>query len=426
MGSDGWPGAPAAGEATNWGLGENTRAVHLPPAPVPGLQPFAGVSWDHPAAEAFATAVAAMEGGRLPQPTMAQAFASGMAAGIDPGAVVFGGQSPEHAISCAGGGAMLAAIDRDRYDVIPVGILPDGRWVLTADEPERLAITGGQMPSVESVTGPGAGVVPWAAQAAEAVPAPRSGDVAAAGTLTATEPGAIPRELSEVDVVLPILHGPFGEDGTIQGLFELAGIRYVGAGVLASAVSMDKEYMKLIFRARGLPVGPFVVVRPRRRRTRESRSSTRLPSWAGRSLSSPPAAAQASARPRRPTWLACTRPSRPHGATTRRCSSRRPSTAGKSSAPSLRGWPGGRPTPACRGSCWSTGTRSSGTSRRSTSTRRAGWRFRPPFRPRTSARSAGWRPPRSTRCPAKASRASTSSTRRTERSCSTRSTRFRA
>jgi hypothetical protein len=65
MGSDGWPGAPAAGEATNWGLGENTRAVHLPPAPVPGLQPFAGVSWDHPAAEAFATAVAAMEGGRL-------------------------------------------------------------------------------------------------------------------------------------------------------------------------------------------------------------------------------------------------------------------------------------------------------------------------------------------------------------------------
>jgi cystathionine beta-lyase/cystathionine gamma-synthase len=89
MGSDGWPGAPAAGEATNWGLGENTRAVHLPPAPVPGLQPFAGVSWDHPAAEAFATAAAAMEGGRLPQPTMAQAFASGMAAGIDPGAVRF-------------------------------------------------------------------------------------------------------------------------------------------------------------------------------------------------------------------------------------------------------------------------------------------------------------------------------------------------
>jgi D-alanine-D-alanine ligase len=166
-------------------------------------------------------------------------------------AVVFGGQGPEHAISCAGGGAMLAAIDRDRYDVIGVGILPDGRWVLTADEPERLAIAGGQMPSVESVAEPGARMVPWAA------------DVPVAGSLITTEPGTIPRELSEVDVVLPVLHGPFGEDGTIQGLFELAGIRYVGAGVLASAVSMDKEYMKLIFQARGLPIGPFVVVRDR-------------------------------------------------------------------------------------------------------------------------------------------------------------------
>ncbi len=77
------------------------------------------------------------------------------------------------------------------------------------------------------------------------------------------EPGAIPAELGEVDVVLPMLHGPFGEDGTMQGLLEMAGVRYVGAGVLASAVSMDKEYMKLIFKAKGLPVGPFVVVRDR-------------------------------------------------------------------------------------------------------------------------------------------------------------------
>src|SRR6185437_10383561 len=142
-------------------------------------------------------------------------------------AVVFGGRGPEHAISCASGGTMLATIDRDRYEVIPIGILPDGRWVLTADEPERLAITGGQLPSVEAVAGP----------------------------------GAIPRELGEVDLVLPVLHGPYGEDGTLQGLLEMAGIRYVGAGVLASAVSMDKEYMKLIFKAKGLPVGPFVVVR---------------------------------------------------------------------------------------------------------------------------------------------------------------------
>jgi D-alanine-D-alanine ligase len=81
--------------------------------------------------------------------------------------------------------------------------------------------------------------------------------------LAASAPGQIPHLLGEVDVVLPILHGPFGEDGTIQGLLEMAGIRYVGAGVLASAVSMDKEYMKMIFKARGLPVGPYVVVRER-------------------------------------------------------------------------------------------------------------------------------------------------------------------
>jgi D-alanine-D-alanine ligase len=119
--------------------------------------------------------------------------------------------------------------------------------VLTADEPERLAITGGQLPSVEAVAQPGGQVLPWTAP----------------GALATTEPGAIPGELGEVDVVLPMLHGPFGEDGTMQGLLEMAGVRYVGAGVLASAVSMDKEYMKLIFRAKGLPVGPFVVVRDR-------------------------------------------------------------------------------------------------------------------------------------------------------------------
>ncbi len=148
---------------------------------------------------------------------------------------------------------MLASIDRDRYDVVPVGILPDGRWVLTADEPERLAITGGQLPSVEAVAERGGQVTPWTASPARREP----------GALTTAEPAAIPGELGEVDVVLPMLHGPFGEDGTMQGLLEMAGVRYVGAGVLASAVSMDKEYMKLIFKAKGLPVGPFVVVRDR-------------------------------------------------------------------------------------------------------------------------------------------------------------------
>jgi D-alanine-D-alanine ligase len=164
-------------------------------------------------------------------------------------AVVFGGKGPEHAVSCMGGGNMLGAIDRDRYEVIPIGITREGNWVLAADEPGRLAISGGELPSVEAVAGPGGQIVPWADQSVRA--------------LAASAPGQIPHLLGEVDVVLPILHGPFGEDGTIQGLLEMAGIRYVGAGVLASAVSMDKEYMKMIFMAHGLPVGPYVVVRER-------------------------------------------------------------------------------------------------------------------------------------------------------------------
>src|SRR5215471_12393878 len=162
-------------------------------------------------------------------------------------AVVFGGRGPEHAISCLGGGNVLRVIDRDRYEVIPIGITTEGTWLEVSDDPTKLAITGGELPSVDSVAKPDAHVVPWAYQGDSAV--------------VASAPGHIPHILGEVDVVLPVLHGPYGEDGTIQGLLELAGVPYVGAGVLASAVSMDKEYMKLIFQAKGLPVGPHVVVR---------------------------------------------------------------------------------------------------------------------------------------------------------------------
>ena len=161
-------------------------------------------------------------------------------------AVVFGGRGPEHQVSCMGGGNMLSSIDRSRYDVIPVGITPDGNWVLVADAPERLAVTEGTLPTVAAVAQPGADVVPWSG-----------------GEVVASAPAQIPHLFGDVDIVLPVLHGPYGEDGTIQGLLEMAGVRYVGAGVLASAVSMDKEYMKLIFAARGLPVGPHVVVRER-------------------------------------------------------------------------------------------------------------------------------------------------------------------
>jgi D-alanine-D-alanine ligase len=164
-------------------------------------------------------------------------------------AVVFGGRSTEHAVSCLGAGHILAAIDRDRYEVVPVGITRDGRWVLTADDPERLAIRGGELPSVEAVAAPGTEIAARLDQGTHG--------------LVITGAGEVPRSLGEVDVVLPLLHGAFGEDGTLQGLLEMTGTAYAGAGVLASAAGMDKEYMKLIFAARGLPVGRHVVVRDR-------------------------------------------------------------------------------------------------------------------------------------------------------------------
>jgi D-alanine-D-alanine ligase len=162
-------------------------------------------------------------------------------------AVVFGGRSSEHAISCVTAGSVLRAIDRDRYDVVPVGITTDGRWVLESGDPERLAITSAdKLPEVD----------------------PTRSTVALSSDSTSSqlvvhEPSSVPRTLGEVDVVFPLLHGPWGEDGTVQGLLEMAGVRYVGAGVLASAVGMDKHYMKVIFQAQGLPVLPYAVIAPR-------------------------------------------------------------------------------------------------------------------------------------------------------------------
>jgi D-alanine--D-alanine ligase len=182
-------------------------------------------------------------------------------------AVVFGGQGPEHPVSCMGAGTVLATLDRDRYEVVPIGILPDGRWVLTRDEPERLAIIGRTLPSVAAVAGPDSGVTgPGGAAPAEATDGETvagQGTPVSPATTAANPVASVPQVLAGVDVVMPILHGPFGEDGTIQGLLEMAGVPYVGAGVLASAVSLDKEYMKLVFAAHGLPIGPYVVVRDR-------------------------------------------------------------------------------------------------------------------------------------------------------------------
>lgn len=164
--------------------------------------------------------------------------------------LLFGGRSSEHGISVVTAGAVLRAIDRTKYDVLPVGITQDGRWVLTADDPERMAMAGGRQPTVERLTDPGRGNVIVSVD-----PADR--------TVVRGERGTEPKVLGEVDVVFPVLHGPYGEDGTVQGLLELSGIPYVGSGVLASAVGQDKEYMKRVFSSFGLAVGPYLVIRPR-------------------------------------------------------------------------------------------------------------------------------------------------------------------
>jgi len=160
-------------------------------------------------------------------------------------AVVFGGRSSEHAISCVSAGSILRNLDPERFEAIPIGITPDGCWVLSSATAESLAIVDGTLPQVTADSG--------AALALTADPG-RRGELLSLGR----DPGAV---LAAVDVVFPVLHGPYGEDGTIQGLLELAGVPYVGAGVLASAAGMDKEFTKKLLAIEGLPIGDYVVLR---------------------------------------------------------------------------------------------------------------------------------------------------------------------
>ncbi|MFF2999246.1 D-alanine--D-alanine ligase family protein [Streptomyces sp. NPDC057950] len=183
-------------------------------------------------------------------------------------AVVFGGRSSEHGISVVTAGAVLRAIDRTKYDVLPIGITLDGRWALTADEPERMAIVDRQQPSVDLLaeSDEGAVILPVDPSNREVV---------------YSEPGSVPKALGEVDVVFPVLHGPYGEDGTLQGLLELSGVPYVGSGVLASAVGQDKEYMKRVFTSFGLKVGPYTVIRPREWELDPAGARKRIAEFAG-------------------------------------------------------------------------------------------------------------------------------------------------
>src|SRR6202171_6241076 len=167
--------------------------------------------------------------------------------------VVFGGESGEHEVSLAGAASVLAAIDRERFDPVLIGITREGRWLVGGDPLRALAEE-----AARKALGEGGGE----ASVKQAL-AVRAGDAAGTTALQRMESSeSLPPGLRErLDVVWIMLHGPRGEDGTIQGLLELAGVPYVGAGVLASAIGMDKGAMKDMFRAHGLPVVDYVVVK---------------------------------------------------------------------------------------------------------------------------------------------------------------------
>jgi D-alanine-D-alanine ligase len=149
--------------------------------------------------------------------------------------LLFGGQSAEHDVSRVTAVAVARALDPDRYEIVPVGITTDGRWLLSSDAQRMLEAGRDKLPAAFEVSG-------------ELVPAPSPG-------------GDVPAPLGAVDVVFPLLHGPYGEDGTVQGLLELAGLPYVGSGVLGSAIGMDKFAMKRMLQAAGLPIARYWAVR---------------------------------------------------------------------------------------------------------------------------------------------------------------------
>jgi D-alanine-D-alanine ligase len=163
--------------------------------------------------------------------------------------VIFGGRSGEHEVSLASARSVMAALDRDKYEVIPIGITREGQWLTSGDPMAELL----RRVDVSFLPGPEAAPEPGAEP--EVPAAPLSPD--RRELITGTRESGIP----QLDVIFPVLHGPYGEDGTVQGLLELADLPYVGAGVLGSALGMDKITQKTVLRAHGLPVAAFLPVK---------------------------------------------------------------------------------------------------------------------------------------------------------------------
>lgn len=193
--------------------------------------------------------------------------------------VLFGGQSSEHSVSCVTAAGVLNAIDTEAFDVVAVGITATGQWTRPVTDPRTHAFGGDELPRVlptDSTVQLHSGAAGSSERSAE---------------LMEVHPDGSSTAMGQVDVVFPLLHGPFGEDGTLQGLLELAGLPYVGAGVLSSAMAMDKHHMKIAFAAAGLHVGPWVTITDRQWTQDPTAALERVRELKLRCSSSPPAQA---------------------------------------------------------------------------------------------------------------------------------------
>ncbi|MFT8356932.1 MAG: D-alanine--D-alanine ligase family protein [Bifidobacterium aquikefiri] len=183
--------------------------------------------------------------------------------------VLYGGMADEHPISCISAASVLRAIDMERYEVIPVGITRKGQWIVDGEDPKAWKLGTSDLPSVEITKNsrpvlldPALGCDGFFAGEHEDLKNPANGY----GTNFVSMSGIDPEKhnvvcsLGHVDAVFPVLHGPFGEDGTVQGLFEMMKVPYVGCGVLASSVCMDKHFTKILLQAAGIDVAPWITL----------------------------------------------------------------------------------------------------------------------------------------------------------------------
>ena len=161
--------------------------------------------------------------------------------------VLYGGRADEHSISCISTAGVLNAIDTERFDVVPVGITKTGQWIVGGEDPRSWSLNDGTLPEV----------VATADSRAVTLDVSRGQD-----GFFADDPGQPDHVISlgHIDAVFPVLHGVYGEDGTVQGLLEMMGVPYVGCGVFASAACMDKHYTKIVLNAAGIPTAPGIMV----------------------------------------------------------------------------------------------------------------------------------------------------------------------